>query len=48
LNFVLGAAFLYDEKNKRLDRLEDEILYGSAGYLYCLLKLRTNLGIRYH
>jgi len=48
LGFVLNAAFLYDEKNKKLDQLEDEILYGSAGYLYCLLTLRANLGLRYH
>jgi hypothetical protein len=39
---------VYDEDNKRLDSLEDEILYGSAGYLYCLLTLRRRLGIRYH
>jgi hypothetical protein len=39
---------IYDEDNKRLDYLEDEILYGSAGYLYCLLTLRSRLGIRYH
>lgn len=30
------------------DILEDEVLYGNAGYLYCLLLLRKNMGLRYH
>jgi lantibiotic modifying enzyme len=39
---------VYDEDSKRLEFLVDEILYGSAGYLYCLLTLRSRIGIRYH
>jgi len=47
LGFVLNAKLLYGDKNKNRDKLEEEILYGSAGYLYCLLTLRKNLGLRH-
>jgi hypothetical protein len=35
---VLGFANLFEAENHKY--LEDEVLYGSAGYLYCLLLLR--------
>jgi hypothetical protein len=39
---VLSIERMYDE-DKQGD-LEDELLYGSAGYLYCLLLLKSKLG----
>ena len=40
---VLSMEHLYKEENQ--GQLEDEILYGSAGYLYCLLLLKDKLGL---
>jgi hypothetical protein len=40
---VLAMENLYKE-DRHVD-LEDEILYGNAGYLYCLLLLKDKLGL---
>lgn len=46
LNKVLAYAEHFNDEDS--EKIEDEILYGSAGYLYCLLLLRKNLGVRHH
>ena len=38
---VLKVEKLFDEENQSM--LEDELLYGNAGYLYCLLLLKDKL-----
>ena len=39
---VLSVENMFEEDNQ--ESLEDELLYGSAGYLYCLLLLKSKLG----
>jgi hypothetical protein len=39
---VLKMEKLFDAENQSM--LEDELLYGNAGYLYCLLLLKDKLG----
>lgn len=39
INKILWIKNIYTSQD---DRLQDELLYGSAGYLYCLLLLKIN------
>lgn len=43
---MLNYAKIYD--SDKTEELEDEILYGNAGYIYCLLLLRKNMGLIHH
>lgn len=48
LDKVLEFARYYEPESPLQSKIEDEVLYGSAGYLYCLLLLRKHIGLRHH